>query len=143
VGKIAVSDTILNKPGKLTKEEYDKMKLHTSAGESVLARLEQSTKEHDFLKHARIIAGSHHEKWDGSGYPGGLGGNTIPLQGRLMAIADVYDALISQRPYKESFSHEEAVRTICEGSGSHFDPILVETFKKVADDFAEVAKTYR
>jgi putative two-component system response regulator len=83
------------------------------------------------LQHAKIFAGTHHEKWDGSGYPNGLRGEEIPLQGRLMAIADVYDALISERPYKKAFPHEEAVRIILEGSGTHFDPALVAIFNKV------------
>lgn len=143
VGKIAISDAILNKPGKLTDAEFNEMKRHTIAGVNALMKIEQNTEEHDFLKHARVIAGSHHEKWDGSGYPLGLQGSDIPLQGRLMAIADVYDALISQRPYKEAYSHEEAEQIIFEGSGAHFDPLLVETFQKITGRFAEVAKLHQ
>jgi putative two-component system response regulator len=143
LGKIAVSDAILNKPGKLSAGEYDEMKRHAEAGVNALQRLEETTEEHDFLEHARIIAGAHHEKWDGSGYPNGLAGRNIPLQGRLMAIADVYDALISRRPYKDALGSEDAERIICEGSGSHFDPVLVEAFKKAAGRFAEIARDYQ
>ena len=143
VGKIAISDLILNKPGKLTAAEYDIMKTHVAAGVEVIENILNSTEEHDFLRHALLIAGTHHEKWDGTGYPKGLKGKDIPLEGRLMAIADVYDALISERPYKKAFTHEEAVRIIQEGSGTHFDPILVESFLGVADTFAQIAKENR
>jgi putative two-component system response regulator len=97
--------------------------------------MEADTAESDFLKYARIFAGTHHEKWDGSGYPNGLSGEDIPLQGRLMAIVDVYDALISERPYKKAFSHEQAVRIILAGRGTHFDPVLTDVFEQVADQF--------
>ncbi|MDR2671001.1 MAG: response regulator, partial [Oscillospiraceae bacterium] len=117
VGKIAISDLILNKPGRLTPEEFEEMKNHASVGVDVIRRIEQTTAENAFLHHAKIIAGTHHEKWDGSGYPAGLSGKEIPLEGRLMAIADVYDALISARPYKKPFSVEEAERIIDEGKG--------------------------
>ena len=142
IGKIAISDAILNKPGKLTKKEFEEIKRHTTAGADALERIAKKTEEHAFLHHARIIAGSHHEKWDGSGYPVGLAGDAIPLQGRLMAIVDVYDALISQRPYKPPLSSLEAETIIIEGKGSHFDPVLVDTFSKVTGRFAEVASTY-
>jgi putative two-component system response regulator len=142
VGKIAISDAILNKPGKLTESEFAEIKRHTTAGMDALEKIEQKTEEHAFLRHARIIAGSHHERWDGSGYPLGLKGESIPLQGRLMAIADVYDALISKRPYKPPVSHSEAVQIICGGKGSHFDPVLVDIFQKVAKRFARIAETY-
>ncbi|MDR0380410.1 MAG: response regulator, partial [Oscillospiraceae bacterium] len=140
VGKIAISDLILNKPGRLTPEEFAEMKNHAAVGVDVIRRIEQTTAENAFLHHAKIIAGTHHEKWDGSGYPAGLKGREIPLEGRLMAIADVYDALISARPYKKPFSVEEAERIIDEGKGAHFDPTLVTVFHKVARQFAEVAK---
>jgi putative two-component system response regulator len=142
LGKIAVSDAILNKPGKLTEMEFSEIKKHTTAGVDALTKIERKTEEHAFLNHARIIAGSHHEKWDGSGYPLGLKGREIPLQGRLMAIADVYDALISLRPYKKPLNHNEAKRIIAEGKGTHFDPVLVETFAKVSGRFAQIAETY-
>jgi putative two-component system response regulator len=135
VGKIAISDSILLKPGRLTPEEFDEMKKHTTFGVSIIQKIMDSASESDFLQHAEIFAGTHHEKWDGSGYPAGLSGEDIPLQGRLMAIADVYDALTSDRPYKKAFSHEEAAQIILEGKGSHFDPILTDVFEQVADQF--------
>jgi response regulator RpfG family c-di-GMP phosphodiesterase len=135
IGKIAIRDSILQKPGKLTPEEYEEIKLHTVVGEEIIEKIKKSTTEHAFLEHARIFAISHHERWDGSGYPKGLKGKEIPLQGRLMAIADVYDALVSKRPYKETITHEEAVKIISNGSGTHFDPILVEVFLSVSDEF--------
>ncbi|MFP3042961.1 response regulator [Treponema primitia] len=140
VGKIAISDLVLNKPGKLTAEEFEIMKTHTTIGVDAIKRIEKNTNEHAFLRHARRIAGTHHEKWDGTGYPSGIGGKDIPLEGRLMAIADVYDALISVRPYKKPFSTEEARKIIEEGRGSHFDPVLIDIFSKVAGQFAAVAR---
>jgi putative two-component system response regulator len=97
--------------------------------------METSTSESDFLKYAKVFAGTHHEKWNGSGYPSGLSGEEIPLQGRLMAIADVYDALVFERPYKKAFTHEKAVEIILGDRGTHFDPVLVDVFKYVADQF--------
>ncbi|GHU27322.1 response regulator [Betaproteobacteria bacterium] len=140
VGKIAISDLILNKPGKLTDEEFNIMKTHVTIGVAAIKKIEQNAEEHAFLRHARLIAGTHHEKWDGSGYPSGLSGKDIPLEGRLMAIADVYDALISVRPYKKAFSTQEARQIIEKGKGTHFDPVLVDVFSKVADKFAAVAR---
>jgi putative two-component system response regulator len=128
VGKISINDNILKKPGKLSNEEFDEMKKHSAYGEQIIEKIESLAKESDFLKYAKIFAASHHEKWDGTGYPRGLKGNEIPLLGRIMAIADVYDALISVRPYKKAFTHTEAVRIITEGSGIQFDPTLVELF---------------
>jgi putative two-component system response regulator len=139
VGKIAISDTILSKPGRLTPEEFEQMKRHVIIGVEAIDRIAKKTREYTFLAHARAIAGSHHEKWDGSGYPAGLSGTDIPLEGRLMAIADVYDALISQRPYKQPNSTEEAEKIIIESSGTHFDPVLVEVFQSVAGFFADIA----
>jgi putative two-component system response regulator len=102
------------------------------------------TTEQDFLKQAKILVSTHHEKWDGSGYPKGLKGEEIPLQGRMMAIVDVYDALTSDRPYKKAFTHEEAVKIITEGKGTHFDPSLVDVFLGINEKFqvvAELSKT--
>jgi putative two-component system response regulator len=141
VGKIAISDLILNKPGRLTPEEFNEMKRHTTVGVEAIRRIEQNMVNDAFLKHARIIAGTHHEKWDGSGYPYGLIGENIPLEGRLMAIADVYDALISTRPYKKPLSSNEAEQIILSGCGSHFDPTLVVVFKEVAERFSQVAQS--
>jgi putative two-component system response regulator len=135
VGKIAISDRILQKPGPLSSEEFEEMKKHTTFGVKVIEKIEASTSANDFLKYAKIFAGTHHEKWDGSGYPFGLAGTDIPLLGRIMAIADVYDALISQRSYKKAFTHEEAVQIIGNEKGSHFDPSLVVLFFQVADQF--------
>jgi putative two-component system response regulator len=135
VGKIAIADSILNKPGRLTPEEFEEIKKHSAIGIQIIERIEANTSESDFLKYAKIFAGTHQEKWDGTGYPMGLAGEDIPLQGRLLAIADVYDALISDRPYKKAFTHEEAVRIILEGKGTHFDPVLVDVFEQVADQF--------
>ena len=140
VGKIAISDLILNKPGKLTEEEFEIMKTHVTAGVDAIERVLTHTKSHAFLEHAILIAGTHHEKWDGSGYPLGLKGHGIPLEGRIMAIVDVYDALISERPYKTAFTHEEACKIIEDGAGTHFDPVLVDVFLNAQDEFARIAQ---
>jgi putative two-component system response regulator len=139
VGKIAIPDAILKKPGKLTNDEFEQMKNHAIVGVDMIESIEGTATEHSFLRHAKIIAGTHHEKWDGSGYPMGLRGESIPLEGRLMAIADVYDALISARPYKEPFTPDVAEEIILEGKGTHFDPLLVGVFIEVADEFAQIA----
>ncbi len=128
VGKIAIKDNILLKPDKLSYEEFSQIKEHTIFGEKIIAKIEKSTTERAFLNYAKIFAGSHHEKWDGSGYPKGLKGEEIPLLGRIMAIVDVYDALTHERPYKKAFSHERAIEIITEGRGTHFDPLLVDLF---------------
>jgi response regulator RpfG family c-di-GMP phosphodiesterase len=135
VGKISISDNILKKPGKLTSQEFEDMKKHANIGKQIIEKIEAHTKESDFLKYAKIFAVSHHEKWDGSGYPNGLKEGQIPLLGRIMAIVDVYDALTSVRPYKQAFTHEDAMRIITENSGSQFDPALVKIFIKKAEEF--------
>ncbi|MDR2471007.1 MAG: response regulator, partial [Treponema sp.] len=135
VGKISISDSILRKPGKLNDEEFEEMKKHAVFGAEIIAKIETLARGSDFLDYAKIFASSHHEKWNGSGYPRGLKENEIPLLGRIMAIADVYDALTSERPYKKAFPHEEAVRIIVEGSGAQFDPALIEIFSRNADRF--------
>jgi putative two-component system response regulator len=135
VGKISIADSILKKPGKLDNDEFEEMKKHTVFGEEIIKKIESMTKESDFLKYARIFAVSHHERWDGKGYPEKLKENEIPLLGRIMAIADVYDALISVRPYKKAFTHEEAAKIIIEGSATQFDPLLVEVFTRTAEKF--------
>jgi putative two-component system response regulator len=141
VGKIGIPDSILNKPGRLTPEEFEIMKKHTTIGKAAIDEIMKITKEHDFLSHAGIFAYTHHEKWDGSGYPNGLKGNAIPLQGRLMAVADVYDALIAARPYKKPMSTGDAKRIMLEGKGSHFDPVLADLFDSLSDEFARIAQT--
>ncbi len=139
IGKVAIPDAILQKPGKLTKEEFDVMKTHTTHGYKVLlsgkTRLDTGT----YLTCAAEIALTHHEKWDGSGYPRGLSGDNIPVEGRLMAIADVYDALVSKRVYKPPFPHSQAMSIILEGRGQHFDPEMVEVFKHHAEVFRAIA----
>jgi putative two-component system response regulator len=134
VGKIAISDNILKKPGRLDVDEFEEMKKHTTFGVEIIEKIEKSTRTCDFLKYAKIFAGTHHEKWDGSGYPNGAAGEDIPLQGRVMALADVYDALVSERPYKKAFSHREAVKIINEGKGTMFDPGLTEIFITLMND---------
>jgi len=139
VGKITVSDSILQKPGKLTDEEFEQIKEHTVSGERIIEKIGGHIKHRAFLEHAKVLAGTHHEKWDGGGYPRGLKGDDIPLQGRLMAIADVYDALISDRPYKKAFTHEQAVEIIKNGKGTLFDPILVDVFLGVSNEFERIS----
>jgi putative two-component system response regulator len=141
VGKIAISDLILNKPGKLDYDEYEIMKTHVDVGVEAIEGIMRSTEDHNFLDYALLITKTHHEKWDGSGYPNKLRGEEIPLEGRIMAIVDVYDALISARPYKKPFSHREACEIIEGSSGTHFDPVLVEVFKKVEDEFARIVES--
>jgi putative two-component system response regulator len=135
VGKIAIRDSILLKPGPLTREEFEDMKKHTVFGETVIEKIQQNARESVFLTHAKIMAGAHHEKWDGTGYPRGTAGSNIPLQGRLMAFVDVYDALISDRPYKKAFPPEQAVQIIIDGCGSQFDPGLKTAFLAAARRF--------
>jgi putative two-component system response regulator len=135
VGKIAIKDSILLKPGPLTREEFDEMKKHTVFGETVIEKIQQNARESIFLTHAKIMAGTHHEKWDGSGYPRGMAGSNIPLQGRLMAFVDVYDALISDRPYKKAFPPEQAVKIITDGCGTQFDPDLKNVFLAASNNF--------
>ena len=135
VGKIAIRDDILMKPAKLTADEFNEMKKHTFFGEKVIEKIQENARESVFLMHAKIMAGTHHEKWDGSGYPRGTAGQEIPLQGRLLALVDVYDALISERPYKRPFPPDKALEIIKQGSGVHFDPALVEIFTATAQYF--------
>lgn len=143
IGKVGIPDRILLKPGRFTPEEFEVMKTHTTLGRDAIAAAEkQLGKEVEFLRHAKDIAYYHQEKWDGSGYPDGLAGEDIPIAARLMAVADVYDALISRRVYKEGMPHEKAVEIIVEGRGSHFDPDLVDAFLAVQDEFRAVAQRY-
>ena len=139
VGKIAIDDIILRKPGKLTEEEFAAIKKHTILGSEIIKSIQKKTSEQGFLYYAGLFALYHHEKWDGSGYPHGIRGDNIPLPARLMAIIDVYDALISERPYKNPVSHEDAIEIIKKGSGSHFDPVLTELFVSVALQLADAS----
>lgn len=143
IGKVGIPDQVLLKPGKLTDEEFTTMKTHAAIGQTVIEIVEDSLDfESDFLKVGKEIASGHHEKWDGSGYPNGLSGEAIPLSARLMAVADVYDALISHRVYKPGFSHEKAVSIITEGAGQHFDPLIVEVFLSIESRFAQIAREF-
>ena len=143
IGKVGIPDRILLKPGKLTAEEFEVMKTHTTLGHEALVTAEHSLgTELAFLRYAKEITLSHQEKWDGSGYPQGLAGEAIPLSARLMAVADVYDALINRRIYKPPYTHEQAVAIIGEGSGTHFDPALVDAFMAVRDRFLDIAQRF-
>ena len=135
IGKILVPDDILKKPGKLTPEEFEQMKKHASLGGKVVSEVLEGITDEEYLGFASDIATYHHEKWDGSGYPFGVKGEAIPLSARIMAIADVFDALISKRCYKEPMPFDDAVQIIREGAGTHFDPKLVEVFLKHQEDF--------
>jgi len=139
IGKVAISDELLYKPAKLDEGEFEQMKQHAVFGETVLKRASDRLGTDSFLKTAAEIAGAHHEKWNGSGYPRKLKEEAIPLSGRLMALADVYDALISERVYKPPFSHDKAASIILQGKGSHFDPNIVDTFMKIQFEFRECA----
>jgi putative two-component system response regulator len=131
IGKIAIPDSILNKPDKLTDVEYDIMKTHSLEGAQIIDKAIARTGNKEFLLYAKVIAISHHERWDGGGYPNGTKKTEIPLLGRVMAIVDVYDALVSERPYKKALSHEKAIEIIKEGAGFHFDPLIVEIFVSI------------
>jgi len=136
IGKVGIPDSILLKPGKLTRDEFEIMKTHTTIGASTLQAVRTKYPKNAFINMGIALTRSHHEKWDGSGYPDGLTGEDIPLSGRIMAIVDVYDALRSKRPYKKPFSHEKSCRIIEEGAGSQFDPAIVETFTNIKSEFA-------
>lgn len=144
IGKVGIPDAILLKPGRLDVAEFEIMKTHTRLGlETIEAAEKLLDVPSSFLTVARQIAYGHHEKWDGSGYPEALAGEAIPLPARLMAVADVYDALISRRVYKEAFPHEQAVAMIQAGSGSHFDPTVVEAFNAEAETFRAIAQRFQ
>lgn len=135
VGKIAIPDKVLLKDRKLDVDEFEYMKMHTTIGAEAIEKSMRLTKENDFLKYALQMARSHHEKWDGTGYPEGIAGKDIPLVARIMAVADVYDALVSKRQYKEPMSHEEAVEIILKGNGTCFDPVIVKIFSEIHNRF--------
>lgn len=144
IGKVGIPDSILKKPGPLTNEEFALMKTHTTIGYNAISAAEKSLNSQiSFLSLARDMAWSHHEKWDGSGYPRGVSGIEIPLAGRLMAIPDVYDALISVRVYKKAFSHEDSVAIIAKGIGSHFDPDIGKIFLEVQNQFQAIALAFK
>jgi len=139
IGKIVVPDAILGKDGKLTTEEFEGIKDHVTAGVDAIERIIKKTGDEEFFAHAIRMAGTHHENWDGSGYPIGIRGSSIPLEGRLIALASTYDALIFERRYKPSLPHDEACEIIEERSGKQFDPILVEVFLNLKDSFEQIS----
>jgi len=153
VGKVGVPDSILLKPGRLTPEEFEIMKSHAMIGADAINKAmaqaiaacadaeaaERAVKAFDFLEVAKEIAAGHHEKWDGSGYPAGLAGDAIPVSARLMALADVFDALMTRRVYKPAFDIDETTRIISEGRGKHFDPDVVDAFQACREQFADIA----
>lgn len=138
IGKVGIPDAILLKPARLIPEEFEHIKKHTIIGANTLETVKAKYPANPFINMGIAITRFHHEKWDGSGYPNGLSGEDIPLSARIMAIADVYDALRSKRPYKEPFSHEKSYQIIVDSSGKHFDPILVQTFISIEHKFAEL-----
>lgn len=143
IGKVGIPDRILLKPGRYEPEEFAIMQRHPLLGLQAIEHAEQSLgMSVDFLRMAKEIAYGHHEKWDGSGYPQGLAGEAIPLSARLMALADVYDALISRRVYKEGMSHQQAASIIAQGRGSHFDPDVVDAFFQIEQTFVAIAQRY-
>ena len=143
IGKVGIPDRILLKPGRLDAEEFDIMKTHAPLGHAALGQAEEVLgMSIDFLRFAREIVRSHHERWDGGGYPDGLAGDDIPLAARLMAVADVYDALVSRRVYKEGMPHAEAVKIIALGKGNQFDPDIVDAFVEIHDQFQAIAAEY-
>jgi putative two-component system response regulator len=139
IGKIAISDRYLLKPDRLTNEEFEIMKTHAAIGEEILGNMYARMPTQAYLKYARIIAASHHERFDGKGYPYGLSGENIPLCGRIMAVADVYDALVCDRVYRRGMGHVQARSIIVDGGGSQFDPRVIDAFKAREDEFASLA----
>jgi putative two-component system response regulator len=140
IGKVGIPDRILLKPGRLTPEEFEVMKTHTTLGRDAIQHAEEALGVRvKFLTMAKEIAYSHQEKWDGSGYPEGLKGEAIPLSARLMAVADVYDALISERVYKKGMPHEDAVAIMRQGRGTHFDPDILDAFLELQQEFRAIA----
>lgn len=142
IGKVGIPDHILLKPGPLDQDEFSIMKRHAEYGVAIIQSASFKLKEHNFLQIAEEIAATHHEKWDGSGYPNGMKGNEIPISGRLMAVADVYDALISKREYKVPFTHEQSKAILLEGQGTHFDPAIIEAFLEVEQEFIDIARKF-
>jgi HD-GYP domain-containing protein (c-di-GMP phosphodiesterase class II) len=136
IGKIAITDRILLKPGQLNDEEFAIMKRHAAIGAEILDRMYVRTPTQRYLQYAKAIALSHHERYDGKGYPHGLAGDAIPLCGRIMAVADVYDALMDNRIYRKGMNHTDAYRIIMEEKGSHFDPYIVDAFEAIHEELA-------
>jgi putative two-component system response regulator len=147
IGKVGIPDAILLKPGKLTPDEFETIKRHTLIGSEVIRRTEQILGSNTFLRYARECAEYHHERWDGSGYPHALSGDQIPISAQIMAIVDVYDALVSKRPYKVAFSHDKAIQTIIRGDDrtrpSHFSPLITQAFLACQDEFQKIILLYQ
>jgi putative two-component system response regulator len=142
IGKVGIPDRILLKPGPLTTEEFEVMKRHTIIGRDALLKAERGLGTSSFLRTAREIAESHHERWDGGGYPNGTKEDKIPLSARIMTVADVYDALVNKRVYKSAGTHEDAVSEILAGAGTHFDPDIAQTIRTVEERFRDIARQY-
>ncbi len=140
IGKVAIPDAILLKPARLTEDEFEIMKTHTTIGYNAILKAMELTSEKNFLMHAAEVALLHHEKWDGTGYPNGISGTSIPISARIMAIVDVYDALVSERPYKKKMTHDEAMHILRKGKATHFDPILIEAIEALQYKFEEISK---
>jgi putative two-component system response regulator len=138
IGKVGIRDAILKKEGKLDADEFNEMKKHTTIGANALREVDEKFPDNELIRMGIRIAESHHEKWDGSGYPQGLAGEAIPLEARILALVDVYEALTSARPYKPAFSHEESRDIIVKSRGTHFDPVLVDGFLTIEDQFAQI-----
>jgi HD-GYP domain-containing protein (c-di-GMP phosphodiesterase class II) len=142
IGKVAIRDDVLLKPGKLTKTEIEHIRTHATIGSECLRKIEQRLGNSNFLAMAREIAASHHERWNGGGYPLGLAGESVPLSARIVAIADVYDALSVERPYKPAYSHEECVEYIRNQAGTQFDPQVVQVFLQIGDQFRDISRAH-
>lgn len=143
IGKVSTPDSVLLKPGRLTPEEFEIMRQHPTRGRDALAAAEKRLGDNSFLRIAREIAYGHHEHWDGRGYPQGISGPDIPLPARIMAVADIYDALISKRVYKPAMSHEQAAAIIVDGRGTHLDPGVVDAFLEVQDEFIAISDRFK
>ena len=143
IGKVGVEDAILRKPGSLTSDERQRMQLHTQIGDECLREIERRLGSTNFLQMAREIVSAHHERWDGQGYPLGLAGEQIPLSARIVALADVYDALRSKRVYKEALPHEECACLIAEAAGTQFDPRIVNAFLQIHERFRQLADQFQ
>ena len=140
IGKIGITENILLKNGKLSEDEFEIIKQHTSIGEKIIASIMSEVGSTQFLQCAMEITGSHHERWDGTGYPRGIAGEIIPLSARMMNIADAYDALTSNRAYRSSLSHEKSIEIICSGKGTYFDPVIVDVFVSLSERFKVYSK---
>ncbi len=143
IGKIHVSDVILNKPGRLTDDEFEIMKTHTTIGSKIISRAIDMVPDPGYLAEAKNLSEFHHEKWNGKGYPHGLSGEDIPLSARIMAVADVFDALVSRRSYKEPYPFDKALDIIKKDAGSHFDPLVAEAFIGAEEEVRKVAEDHR